>query len=105
MGVILVMPLTPLTFAVCLSMNNCVPQSCVITNEAVFMDMLILGLRINLLFNIMQRSFSTEVFTHAIFLLKVTFTEIAVYAKESLLNYSPLHCAYKGNEEADECFC
>ena len=70
------------------------------------MDILILGLRIHLPFYIMQCFFSKEILTCAIFFLKVTFTEAVIDAKESLsdfihLNYSPLHCAHKGNEEAD----
>lgn len=74
--------------------------------RVLFIDILILGLRIHFPFYIMQCFFSKDFFPLVVFFLKVIFTEVVIYAKVSLsdfinLNCSPLHCAYKGNEEAD----
>lgn len=76
-------------------------------NIRVFIDILILGLRTHSPFYIMQYFFSKDFFsTGSVYFLKVIFTEVVIYKKDSLsdfinLNCSPLHCAYKGNEEAD----
>lgn len=69
----------------------------------VFIDILTLGLRRHIPFYIKQCFFSKDFFfTGDVFFLKVIFTEVAIYAKDSLsdfinLNCFPLHCAYKEN--------